>query len=118
VTELHLEDLGAVEPGSVLVIRSDFNVAGPEAVIALRDNLAARVGHDEFGVVVMGTDGDAVELLRPADLSEVGWIYIGSAGCCPSCGSDDVVVRTDTELVRSCSRCGHRWSRFHPGRAA
>lgn len=38
---------------------------------------------------------------------------VESPGSCPSCGSDEVV--TSGAAARQCTRCGHRWDRFHPG---
>lgn len=113
-----VEELGPVGRGSVLVVRMPHVSISPAGVAMMRADLASRIGHDEFGLIPVGSDDATAELLAPADLVELGWVYVGSPGVCPSCGSPDVVVQQGEELVRSCSSCGHRWSQYHPGRAA
>jgi len=105
--------LGPVPAGSVLVARAPVSF-GPAHLEAMRDRLVRMVGHDQFGLVFAGSDESTVELLRPADLAEIGWVYVGSPGVCPICGSSEVTVTPAETLARVCHRCGHRWSQFHP----
>lgn len=114
----NLEVLGPVSPGCVLVLRDPSVSSSRERQFQMKRVLARQIGHDQFGLAFVGGDESTVELLRPADLAEIGWVYVGSPGVCPACGSDQVVVQTGEKLARSCSGCGHRWSQFHPGAAA
>lgn len=69
--EIPVHVLGPVEPGSVLVI--DANAVGPddEFMDKLIQSVTAKVGHDQFVVLVVpfGADAPAPVLFGPAELS-------------------------------------------------
>lgn len=115
--DLVVGHVGRVERGDVLVVSMPHESITREGAHAMRSELVRLVGHDEFGLIFTGRDG-GVAKLSGEDLEELGVVYVGSPGCCPSCGSDEVVVEAGGEHRRRCGRCGHRWSRYHPGRAA
>lgn len=117
VAGYQVQRLGPIEPGSVLVVyRPADAVTGQK----MHQKLAATVGHDEFGVIFVDPRDTRppAELLTSSDLAERGWVFVGSPGVCPSCGSDQVVVQADRIPARRCSSCGHSWNEYCAARTA
>lgn len=117
VAGYQVQRLGPIQAGSVLVV----HVAADRYVAQqIKQQLVEKVGHDEFGLLFVDPrdSRSPVELLTSSDLAERGWVFVGSPGCCPQCGADEVTVDTDRVPARRCGRCGHGWTEYHPGRAA
>jgi hypothetical protein len=112
-----VDRLGPIDRGSVLVLRAaSGDIPRPE-LLEIKAALARAVGHPEFGLVVAGGDVAGIEVLDGRALAELGWVFVGTPGCCPSCGSDEVVVHADRIPARQCARCGHSWTEYHSGRS-
>ena len=111
-----LANLGQIERGSVLLLRSPISFTR-DHLDRCRTDIADRIGHSEFAVVALHDPDATGDVLTPDELADLDWVYVGSPGVCPFCGSRDVTVHS-ARPARSCHSCGHRGDRFTPGAAS
>lgn len=105
--------LGRVGRGDTVLVHSLTGWLDRDELATLRARIAEQVGHDEFGITVTTRSVEALEVVDGRTMAELGWVFVGTPGCCPSCGSDDVVVHADRIPARRCGRCGHTWNEYH-----
>lgn len=113
-----LHRLGRVEPGEVVLVASLTGWLGPDELATMKARLAVQIGHDEFGVAVGTRTVEGVQVIDSRTMAEQGWVFVGSPGVCPSCGSDQVVVHADQIPARRCGGCGHSWNEYCAARSA
>lgn len=83
--EAEIQNLGVVEPGSVVLITA-ADLSGTE-LAKCRDTIAVGIGHDNFALLVSTDPNITVRNFPEQEMKKVGWRKNALTDC-PMCGGD------------------------------
>lgn len=110
--------IGPVAEGSTVVVFSLTGWLDRDELATMKARIAEQVGHDRFGITVSTRSVEGLDVVDGRTMAELGWVFVGSPGVCPACGSDQVVVHADQIPARRCAGCGHSWNEYCTARSA